>query len=37
MWSYFKMDIQGVFGISGYVITADAILTSLAAIRAGKV
>jgi len=37
LWSCFKMDVQGAFGVSAYVITAGAIFIQLVAMKASKV
>lgn len=37
LWSCLKMDVQGAFGVSAYIITANAIFISLVAMRASKV
>ncbi|OAG05389.1 uncharacterized protein CC84DRAFT_1243603 [Paraphaeosphaeria sporulosa] len=36
LWSYLKMDVQGAFGVSAYILTAGAILVSLVAMKANK-
>jgi len=36
LWSCLKMDVQGAFGVSAYIMTANAILISLVATKAGK-
>jgi hypothetical protein len=36
LWSRFKMDIQGAFGVSAYIMTAATLFISLVAIKAGK-
>jgi hypothetical protein len=36
LWSYLKMDVQGAFGVSAYVLTAGAILVSLVTMKANK-
>lgn len=36
LWSCFKMDLQGAFGVSAYIMTANAIVISLVATKAGK-
>ncbi|KAF2446403.1 hypothetical protein P171DRAFT_410588 [Karstenula rhodostoma CBS 690.94] len=37
LWSYLKMDVQGAFGVSAYILTAGAILVSLVAMKANKI
>lgn len=36
LWSRFKMDVQGAFGVSAYMVTACGMLLSLVATRADK-
>ncbi|KAH7069264.1 hypothetical protein FB567DRAFT_456853, partial [Paraphoma chrysanthemicola] len=36
IWSYFKHDIQGAFGVSSYMITAVGVLVALIVNRAGR-
>ena len=36
LWSYFKMGVQGAFGISSYMVTATGIFVAWFANRAGK-
>lgn len=37
LWSCLKMDVQGAFGVSAYLLTAGAVLISLVATRANKI
>jgi hypothetical protein len=36
LWSHFKLDVQGAFGVSSYMVTATGILVAWFANRAGK-
>ena len=36
LWSVLKMDIQGAFGVSSYMITASGIVIAWVASRVGK-
>ena len=36
LWSHFKMDVQGAFGVSAYMVTACGIFVSYAAVKAEK-
>lgn len=36
LWSYFKLDVQGAFGVSSYIVTAMGIFVAWFANRAGK-
>lgn len=36
LWSKFKMDVQGAFGVSAYMVAACGILVSLIATRVDK-
>ena len=36
LWSMFKMDVQGAFGVSAYMATACSLLVSLVAMRTDK-
>lgn len=37
LWSYFKLDIQGAFGVSSYMVTASGIFITWIVNRANKV
>ncbi|KAH4937135.1 hypothetical protein HBH74_079000 [Parastagonospora nodorum] len=36
LWSHFKLDVQGAFGVSSYMVTASGIFVAWFANRAGK-
>jgi hypothetical protein len=36
LWSHFKLDVQGAFGVSSYMVTASGICVAWFANRAGK-
>jgi hypothetical protein len=36
LWSHFKLDVQGAFGVSSYMVTAVGIFVAWFANRAGK-
>lgn len=36
LWSHFKMDIQGAFGVSAYMVTACGIFVSFVAVKVEK-
>jgi hypothetical protein len=36
LWSHFKLDVQGAFGVSSYIVTASGIFVAWFANRAGK-
>jgi hypothetical protein len=37
LWSYYRLDIQGAFGVSAWLLTACGILISMVAMRAGNI
>jgi hypothetical protein len=36
LWSHFRLDVQGAFGVSSYMVTASGIFVAWIANRAGK-
>ena len=36
LWSHFKMDVQGAFGVSAYVVSACGVFVSYLAVKTEK-